>query len=140
MIDLSLTDIRTPRRLWSGDDFYVLSSQLAVIETTSSVFDNSLWRFYTNESVYTWCVVKALLSLAAHLSLRVNVMVANRLAVSAFNWTNIFALYSSGTYTNQWLIVDFNLYKSGDKLQAQTVMVLEVLILLFPSRCFIWRK
>ena len=34
------------------------------------------------------------------------VMVANRLATNGEMWTKIFAKYNSGTYNNQWMIVD----------------------------------
>ena len=34
------------------------------------------------------------------------VMVANRLATNGEMWTKIFAKYNSGTYNNQWMVVD----------------------------------
>lgn len=34
-------------------------------------------------------------------------MVANRLATSGRMWTQLFSKYNSGTYNNQWMVVDY---------------------------------
>jgi hypothetical protein len=52
-------------------------------------------------------------------------MVANRLATSAKEWTEIFSKYNSGTYNNQWMVVDFNLFEPGQALKDGTLYVLE---------------
>lgn len=52
-------------------------------------------------------------------------MVANRLATSAAEWTTIFSQHNSGTYNNQWMVVDFNLFEPGQPLQNGTLFVLE---------------
>jgi hypothetical protein len=33
--------------------------------------------------------------------------VANRLAVDGKSWTKIFRRHNSGTYNNQWMVVDY---------------------------------
>ncbi|KOB58248.1 putative phospholipase B-like 2, partial [Operophtera brumata] len=39
-------------------------------------------------------------------------MVANRLARDGCEWVYIFQKYNSGTYNNQWYIVDYNMFKA----------------------------
>lgn len=35
-------------------------------------------------------------------------IVANRLATDGTEWADIFSKFNSGTYNNQWMIVDYN--------------------------------
>jgi hypothetical protein len=35
-------------------------------------------------------------------------MVSNRLATDGKEWTKIFEKFNSGTYNNQWMIIDYN--------------------------------
>jgi hypothetical protein len=82
----------SPGWLMSGDDFYITGdSQLVVIETTNAVFNTSLYQYVKPTSVLYW----------------MRNIVANRLGNSGREWAKWFALYNSGTYNNQWLIVDY---------------------------------
>ena len=74
-----------PATLYSLDDFYYLDSNLLVMETTNSIFEQNLYDLVNPEALFTW--VRAIL--------------ANRLASSAEEWTNIFKIENSGTYNNQ---------------------------------------
>lgn len=40
-------------------------------------------------------------------------IVASRLADSGAAWCDIFSQYNSGTYNNQWMIVDYNKFTKG---------------------------
>ena len=40
-------------------------------------------------------------------------VIANRLAVTGQDWTEIFAQYNSGTYNNQFGILDYKQFKKG---------------------------
>ena len=52
--------------------------------------------------------------------------VANRLATDGRSWTNIFSVHNSGTYNNQWMVVDYNQFTPGDKeLKPNLLWVLE---------------
>ncbi|KAJ6642328.1 putative phospholipase B-like 2, partial [Pseudolycoriella hygida] len=82
-----------PGTLQSGDDFYLISSGLATLETTIGNSNNSLYDGITaNGIVLEW----------------IRSIVANRLATNGNKWASIFTEFNSGTYNNQWMIVDYN--------------------------------
>jgi len=111
--DTKATDVlfsSYPGALSSIDDFYVLNSNIFVTETTNSNFNMSLYNALTPESVLSW----------------VRTVTANRLAGSAKEWVQLYVKYNSGTYNNQWIAVDHNLFTPGMKqLLPDTVWVVE---------------
>ncbi|XP_051888321.1 putative phospholipase B-like 2 [Pristis pectinata] len=87
-----------PGTIFSGDDFYVLSSGLVTLETTIGNNNAQLWNFVKPVgSVMEW----------------LRNIVANRLATSGAEWAAIFKKFNSGTYNNQWMIVDYNFFTPG---------------------------
>jgi hypothetical protein len=74
-----------PATLASMDVFYVTSQNLAIIETTNSVFEKSLYDKVTPNGLLCWQ----------------RAMVANRLSSSVKEWVNNFSQYNAGTYNNQ---------------------------------------
>ena len=44
----------------------------------------------------------------------VRATVANRLATDGDTWTEIFSRHNSGTYNNQWMVVNNNLFNPGE--------------------------
>ena len=56
---------------------------------------------------------------------RIRNIVANRLATDGDSWTDIFSKYNSGTYNNQWMVVDYNKFQPGKPLSANTLWILE---------------
>jgi len=82
----------SPGFLSSKDDFYITSSGLAVMETTNSIFNNSLYDRLNPFTVPTW----------------IRSILANRISSNGDQWTKTFAQFNSGTYNNQWMVVDFN--------------------------------
>ncbi len=82
----------------SSDDFYVLDTGLVVAETTISIL---------NEKLYNLCEP------ATSVLAWVRNLVANRMANSGEEWCNIYKEHNSGTYNNQWLIVDYKRFDSG---------------------------
>ncbi|XP_059844261.1 putative phospholipase B-like 2 [Hypanus sabinus] len=87
-----------PGIIFSGDDFYILSSGLVTLETTIGNNNAQLWSFVKPVgSVMEW----------------LRNIVANRLARSGAEWAAIFRKFNSGTYNNQWMIVDYNFFTPG---------------------------
>uniref|UniRef100_A0A8C8R7D0 Phospholipase B-like n=1 Tax=Pelusios castaneus TaxID=367368 RepID=A0A8C8R7D0_9SAUR len=100
-----------PGTIFSGDDFYILSSGLVTLETTIGNSNAALWKYIQPEgSILEW----------------LRNIVANRLARSGAEWAAIFQLFNSGTYNNQWMIVDYNTFLPGKEgLQHGVLTVLE---------------
>jgi len=99
-----------PGSVTSGDDFYVISSKLVSQETTIGNSNSDLWQYVTP----TNSVLEGIRS-----------MVANRLARTGQQWADIFKSYNSGTYNNQWMIVDYNKFTPGQTLKDGTLWVIE---------------
>ena len=54
-------------------------------------------------------------------------MIANRLASNGRVWTKLFARYNSGTYNNQWMVLNYNFFEPGRPIKAGLLWVLEQL-------------
>lgn len=100
-----------PGALTSIDDFYFTDSGLGVMETSLSIF---------NFSVYSACKPTQLLSF-------VRSSVANRMATNGSHWADLFGRLNSGTYNNQWLVVDLKRFFPGDDLHSGLLTIVEQL-------------
>ena len=100
-----------PGCLASNDDFYFTSKGLVVIETTNSNYNESSYELITEESLLCWQ----------------RVQLSNRMAESAKEWTEIFSQYNSGTYNNQYIILDTNNIEFGNytKIKENVLMIVE---------------
>lgn len=89
----------SPALLSSVDDFYIANgdASLGVMETTNSLFNLDLLDLVVPQLTLSW----------------MRVIVSNQLAQSGSNWPEIFVRYHSGTYTNQWMVLDLNLFTPG---------------------------
>ncbi|CAL1540352.1 unnamed protein product [Lymnaea stagnalis] len=103
-----------PGVLTSGDDFYAISSGLVSQETTIGNSNPDLLKYITFTSV-----------LEGFRS-----MVANRISSTGKEWADTFSQFNSGTYNNQWMIVD---YKRFQPLQTTSVPGLFYLIEQIPG-------
>jgi hypothetical protein len=102
-----------PGYLFSGDDFTLISSGILAQETTIANLNGDLWKY-----------VKPVGSVPEFM----RGVVANRLAKDGQTWCEIFQQFNSGTYNNQWMIVDYNLFSpNSGTLKAGTLYVLEQL-------------
>ncbi|KAM7019025.1 putative phospholipase B-like 2 [Tautogolabrus adspersus] len=87
-----------PGSIFSGDDFYILSSGLVTLETTIGNSNPALWKYVQpSGTVMEW----------------LRNIVANRLATTGKEWATTFSKFNSGTYNNQWMIVDYNHFTPG---------------------------
>ncbi|VDL84219.1 unnamed protein product [Nippostrongylus brasiliensis] len=75
-----------PASISSVDDFIVTSARLAILETTISNYNERLLRFMTPSSVLCWVRTQ---------------------------WAKIFSKFNSGTYNNQWSILDYKMFRKG---------------------------
>jgi len=99
-----------PGMLSSLDDFYLLQeTQLAMTQTTNGIYDNRLYDAVTPSALLAWERVR----------------LANALATSGEEWSRIYALHNSGTYNNQYMVVDIDLFKPGQALAPNTLWVIE---------------
>lgn len=100
-----------PGSIFSGDDFYILSSGLVTLETTIGNSNPTLWDFVQpTGTVMEW----------------LRNIVANRLAVTGKEWADLFSQYNSGTYNNQWMIVDYKHFSPGKAgVKEELFVVLE---------------
>lgn len=52
----------------------------------------------------------------------IRTMVANRLSVDGLRWTKLFKKYNSGTYNNQWLVINYSLFRPGHKISKHGLL------------------
>jgi hypothetical protein len=81
-----------PATMSSLDDFYTTSHGLVVIETTNIFYNDTLYEEVIPESLFT----------------SERVMVSNMISNSSKEWAENFIKYNSGTYNNQFMILDKN--------------------------------
>ncbi|XP_006901078.1 PREDICTED: putative phospholipase B-like 2 [Elephantulus edwardii] len=98
-----------PGTIFSCDDFYVLSSGLVTLETTIGNNNPTLWKYVQPKgSVLEW----------------VRNIVANRMASDGAAWADVFKKYNSGTYNNQWMIVDYKAFVPGEPSPGSKVLTI----------------
>jgi len=98
-----------PGNIPSGDDYYITSSNMVIMETTNGVMNTSLYKSVTTNTVMYY----------------IRVVVANRMASTGAEWAKYFALYNSGTYNNQYQVVDYKQFTPGNPLQPGTLWIVE---------------
>ena len=99
-----------PASLSSLDDYYsVWSSGINVLETTNSIFNMSLYKLVVPQSLFAWQRVRN----------------ANMLAHSGPEWADVFAYQNSGTYNNQYDVVNVGMFTPGQALLPNTLTIVE---------------
>lgn len=97
-----------PAFLDSNDDFYTIhETKLTVLETTNDIVNATLYNYVTPNTVATW----------------MRVIVANRLSRSGDEWATYFEHFNSGTYDNQWMVVDHKRFIPGQAIQPNTLWI-----------------
>jgi len=85
-----------PGAIASIDDFYMVDNNRVVTETSISGNNDQVYGFIQEKSLPYW--------------LRANV--ANLVFTDQKSWADTFYKYRSGTYNNQWIIIDYNNYNA----------------------------
>lgn len=98
-----------PGFLVSLDDFYLLGSGLMMTQTTNNVFNSSLFDTITPSSLLAWQRVR----------------LAHSLAHSGEEWAQTFSKYNSGTYNNQYMVLDRSKVKLGRSVDDGALTVVE---------------
>lgn len=98
-----------PGFLESLDDFYILSSGLVLLQTTNSVYNKTLLKEVIPEALLAWQRVR----------------VANMMANDGKGWAEIFSKHNSGTYNNQYMVLDLKKVKLNNSLGKGTLYVIE---------------
>eukprot|EP01117_Protostelium_nocturnum_P005086 TRINITY_DN183_c0_g1_i1.p1 TRINITY_DN183_c0_g1~~TRINITY_DN183_c0_g1_i1.p1 ORF type:complete len:521 (-),score=165.39 TRINITY_DN183_c0_g1_i1:104-1666(-) len=98
-----------PGAIPSNDDYFLTSQNMVIMETTNNVYNMSLYQYVTPQTVPYF----------------IRIMIANRMASSGEEWKKVMTLYNSGTYNNQWIVVDNKKFTPGKPLVPGTLWVLE---------------
>uniref|UniRef100_A0A0B8RQP5 Phospholipase B-like n=1 Tax=Philothamnus irregularis TaxID=1899461 RepID=A0A0B8RQP5_9SAUR len=98
-----------PGFLVSLDDFYILGSGLIMLQTTNSVFNLSLLKQVVPESLFAWQRVR----------------IANMMADSGKTWAQTFEKQNSGTYNNQYMILDTKKIKLRRSIDDGALYIIE---------------
>jgi len=98
-----------PATLASNDDFYVTEQQLAIFETTNGIYNKDLFKLVVPQSLLCWT----------------RAMIANYMSKTGADWAKYFAMHNSGTYNNQYAIVDYKLFTPYQPLVPGLLTVLE---------------
>ncbi|KAH3863783.1 phospholipase B-like 1 [Dreissena polymorpha] len=98
-----------PGFLESLDDFYLMSSGLVMLQTTNNVFNASLYKLVTPQALLAWHRVR----------------LANMMAHGGKEWAKIFAENNSGTYNNQYMIVDLKQIELQKAIHDDALWVVE---------------
>ncbi|KAM3598434.1 uncharacterized protein V6R79_018022 [Siganus canaliculatus] len=98
-----------PGFLVSLDDFYLLGSGLMMTQTTNNVFNSTLFDVITPSSLFAWQRVR----------------LAHNLAHTGEEWAITFSKYNSGTYNNQYMVLDRSKVKLGHSVDDGALTVVE---------------
>lgn len=98
-----------PGVLSSWDDFYLMDSKLMMLQTTNDVFNKELYSKVTEKGLLAWQRVR----------------IANWLACSGRQWCEIIQQYNTGTYNNQYMVVDLKKVHLNNVLEDDALWVAE---------------
>ncbi|KAF0702360.1 hypothetical protein AaE_015988 [Aphanomyces astaci] len=121
----------SPGYLSSVDDWYLLDSGLGVMETTNGNYNATLAAMISPDSCLSWVrydlhtyihtlstwptnqPCHMIIKIVMHIHTTYLTKVANALAVDGPSWTVYFGAYNSGTYNNQWMVLDTSRFADG---------------------------
>ncbi|VDM48781.1 unnamed protein product [Toxocara canis] len=98
-----------PAGISSADDFVLTSAGLAVLETTFAIY---------NKTLYSDQFVKPV----GQLHCWIRSSIANTLARDGKSWSQVFSRYNSGTYNNQWVVLDYKEFKPRQEIPPNKLL------------------
>eukprot|EP01064_Diplonema_japonicum_P035654 TRINITY_DN7803_c0_g1_i2.p1 TRINITY_DN7803_c0_g1~~TRINITY_DN7803_c0_g1_i2.p1 ORF type:complete len:550 (+),score=130.96 TRINITY_DN7803_c0_g1_i2:42-1652(+) len=98
-----------PGYLESLDDFYMMSSGLGMVQTSINFANTSFYNLVTPQSLLAWQRVRT----------------AHVVSTTGDEWHQAMATSHSGTYCNQYMVINFNLFEAGKPLKPGTLWVVE---------------
>eukprot|EP01092_Planopodium_desertum_P005955 TRINITY_DN2465_c0_g2_i3.p1 TRINITY_DN2465_c0_g2~~TRINITY_DN2465_c0_g2_i3.p1 ORF type:complete len:281 (-),score=14.90 TRINITY_DN2465_c0_g2_i3:131-895(-) len=98
-----------PGFLESLDDFYIMSNQKVMLQTTNSIFNHSLYDQVIPQSLFAWQRVRLALMLAH----------------DGEEWCDLITPYNSGTYNNQYMVIDYTKFQKDVALLPGALWVAE---------------
>lgn len=102
----------SPGLLSSIDDYYLIhndKTNMAVMETSLDVYNDQLLNLVLPQSMLSWTRSR----------------LANQMSHSGTSWADIFSQFHSGTYVNQWMVMDFKRFTPGQDPLTGFLTVLE---------------
>merc|ERR1719321_1554682 len=100
-----------PGVIGSTDDYYLMDSGLVVTETTVSMLSDEAFDHLDDNGTFVPDYMR--------------IMISNRLSKTGEEWVDYMKKSATGTYSSQWMVVDYKLFKPGENLQKGTFWVLE---------------
>jgi len=82
---------------------------MVLLQTTNSIINMTLYKSVTPKSLMSWQRVR----------------IANLLANDGRSWAKYFSMYNSGTYNNQYMLVDLKKFEPKKRLNPGTLWVVE---------------
>ncbi|KAK3787397.1 hypothetical protein RRG08_032354 [Elysia crispata] len=98
-----------PGFLVSLDDFYLMDSGMVMLQTTNNIFNASLYKQVVPQSLMAWQRVR----------------IANMMAHGGQQWSQILDKYNSGTYNNQYMVIDLKQIELGSVVKNNALWVAE---------------
>ncbi|OHT12929.1 Phospholipase B-like protein B [Tritrichomonas foetus] len=96
-------------KISSFDDFYINDNGLFVLETTINNFNEELYEKVVPQSLFTW----------------IRAVHATWTTDNGKDWTETFIKYNSGTYNNQYLVVDSKKFTPNEKPTNDLLWIIE---------------
>lgn len=104
-----------PGVISSTDDFYLMNSGLAAMDTSIELMNPFIWDKVQEFATHP------------HIPNFAHIMITNRLAKTAVHYVRMLATQNTGTYPSQWMVVDYNLFKPGATLPDNAFWVMEMI-------------
>jgi len=98
-----------PGSLVSIDDFYMMDSGLVMLQTTNAIINQTLYDYINPYSLLAWQRVR----------------LANSMASDGKMWVDIISAHNSGTYNNQYMVIDLKKFRVGVGLMDGALWVAE---------------